>query len=280
MENILQLSQILLNGTQRNSKIGGWEWDVETQTMFWTDGMYRIHDIQPSEISPGPITQDEWSIECYDPADRAVILEAFRNCIENGQAYDLEFPFTTVKRRRRIWIRTIAEPIRKNGVIVKVLGNLMDISDRKQAEEDFRDTEQRLVEVQKLAKLGHYVLDINKDCWTSSTELNRIFGIDDTYKKDIAGWLQIIHPDHLEKISKYYQNNVLTKHQKFDKEYIITNRKTGRKKWVHGLGYLRFDENNNPTEIFGTIQDISERKQAEAALKESAEKFDNLFNNI
>ncbi len=130
----LQRSEGLLKATQRLTKVGGWEWDLENQTIFWTEEVYRIHDIQPSEIPTGSLKHIKQSLECYDPVDRPVIQEAFINCVEKGQSYDLEFPFTTVKGKR-IWIRTIAEPIRENGVVVRAIGNLMDISDLKQADE-------------------------------------------------------------------------------------------------------------------------------------------------
>jgi PAS domain S-box-containing protein len=136
-EKILQRSEALLNATQQLSKVGGWEWDVETQTMFWTDEVYRIHDFQPSEFKSGSIEHIEQSIECYDPSDRPVIMEAFRNCAENGQVYDLEFPFTTSMGRKR-WIRTVAKPVLKDKRIVKVIGNIMDITERKQAEDELQ----------------------------------------------------------------------------------------------------------------------------------------------
>ncbi len=65
-------------------------------------------------------------------------------------------------------------------------------------------------------------------------------------------------------VTAYLQDTVLEKHERFNKEYKIVDMKTGQEKWVHGLGGLRFDENNNPIEMFGTIQDITDRKQAEA----------------
>ena len=139
----------------------------------------------------------------------------------------------------------------------------LDITRRRQAEESLRKSEERLIEAQQVAKLGHYVLDIKSGYWTNSAGLDDIFGTDENYKKDADGWLQIIYPDSRETMLNYFQNNILGQRQKFDKEYKIINIKTGQNKWVHGLGALKYDEYNNPFELFGTIQDITERKQAE-----------------
>jgi len=133
-EGQLRRSEALLNAAQRLAKVGGWEWDVDKQTMFWTDEVYRIHDFQPSEFIPGAEEHIKQSLECYDPEDRPVISDAFRRCAEEGLAYDLEFPFTTAKGRRK-WIRTLAEPVIEDDRIVRVVGNIMDITEHKRVAE-------------------------------------------------------------------------------------------------------------------------------------------------
>jgi hypothetical protein len=72
-------SEELLNATQRLSKVGGWEWNVEKQTMFWTEETYRIHDFVQGELVPGSPELIEKSLACYDPADRPLIHNAFLN---------------------------------------------------------------------------------------------------------------------------------------------------------------------------------------------------------
>ncbi len=74
-------------------------------------------------------------------------------------------------------------------------------------------------------------------------------------------------------MSNYFQNDILIQHKKFDKEYKIINITSGQEKWVHGLGSLKFDDNRKPVELFGTIQDVTERKKAEDVLKESRERM-------
>jgi PAS domain S-box-containing protein len=138
-----------------------------------------------------------------------------------------------------------------------------DITERKKAEENVKESERKLSESQKIAKLGHYVFDIKTGIWTSSDTLDDIFGIDRNYKRDINGWLNIVHTDYRETMLNYLQDNVLTQHQKFDKEYKIINIKSGQEKWVHGLGNLKFSNNSHPIEMFGTIHDITERKKLE-----------------
>jgi len=148
----LQRNEWLLLATQRLAKIGGWELDLENSVTFWTDQVYRIHDMNPGDFS----SIDEaiqLSLECYHPDDRAAVMESFKKCVELGQPYDQEFPFTTTKGRK-IWIRTIASPVVENGKIVKVVGYLMDISDQKRGEQEKLLLERQVQHAQKLESLG------------------------------------------------------------------------------------------------------------------------------
>jgi len=151
---------------------------------------------------------------------------------------------------------------------------------RKLAEEALKDSEDKLIEAQQLAKIGYYDFDIKTGYWTNSAELDDIFGINEKFTKNITGWQQIIHPDSREKMLNYLQDNILSQHQKFDIEYNIISIRTGQEKWVHGLGSLIFDENGNPVKMFGTIQDITERKQAEGALRESEKRFRDISHSL
>ena len=142
-ESALRRSEALLNATQRLSKVGGWEWNVEKQTMFWTEEAYRIHDFVQGELVPGTPEHIEKSLACYEPTDRPAILQAFQRCAEFGEPYDLELPFNTALGRR-LWIRTTACPVYDNGRIVSVIGNIMDMSEHKKDQEQLIESERRL----------------------------------------------------------------------------------------------------------------------------------------
>jgi len=133
-EKKLLANRALLIAVQELTHVGGWEWDVATQTVTWTEETYRIHGLSPGkfpEMSPAYIDS---SLCCYDPEDRPIILAAFNRCVEQGEAYDLEFPFTAVNGRR-LYIRTIGKPIWDGNRIVMVRGNIADITKRRIKEE-------------------------------------------------------------------------------------------------------------------------------------------------
>ncbi|MDH3890841.1 MAG: PAS domain S-box protein [candidate division Zixibacteria bacterium] len=135
--------------------------------------------------------------------------------------------------------------------------------ERVRADRALIERDYTLRESQQVASLGSYDLDVAQGKWTSSDVLNTVFGIEADYKKDIDGWLQIVHPDYREELLSYLTEEVLNKHNSFDRQYRIVRRNDGKVRWVHGMGKLEFDSEGNAIRMIGTIQDITERKQAE-----------------
>ncbi len=158
---------------------------------------------------------------------------------------------------------TYSPYVGKDNEVKGFVVNARNITDRKKAEEELINSNFWLEESQRVSNIGSYILDIPNNTWSSSNILDDIFGITDTYEQDTAGWINIIHPEQKEEMLSYFQNEVLEKHVPFNKEYRIVRISDGEERWVHGLGELSLDENNNPVKMLGTIQDITERKQAE-----------------
>ena len=130
-------------------------------------------------------------------------------------------------------------------------------------EDRLLDSEEWLLESQRLAQLGHYVYDVEADSWTSSEILDQVLGIGPGYVRDFTGWLDIVHSDDRERMSDYFFNEVVGGARPFDTEYRIKRIEDGAVRWVHGLGRLVCDPGGRPTTLFGTIQDVSDRKARE-----------------
>ena len=136
------------------------------------------------------------------------------------------------------------------------------------AAETLRESEYRLKQAQQVAKLGHYKLDVHSGDWTSSEMLDDLFGIDASYPRNLAGWAQLVHSDDRKDTLAYFLNHVVMGKQPFDREYRIVRVRDGAVHWVHGLGQIRCNDAGEVMEMFGVIQDITERKLADAALRE------------
>jgi len=130
------------------AKVGGWEFDVETQEQLWTEEVYRIHEV---DMTYKP-TVDR-GIEFYAPASRPIIARVVQRAIEYGEPYDVELEFITAKGNHR-WVHAIGEAYQVHGKTITVSGMFQDITGRKEAEEHI----QRLAYFDVLTGLPNRVL--------------------------------------------------------------------------------------------------------------------------
>ncbi len=148
-----------------------------------------------------------------------------------------------------------------------------DISLRKQFETALRESEKVLKESQKIAGLGSYKLDFITGTWECTEILDTIFGIDPSFEKTVDGWTKLIHPQWQSMMTEYLQKNIITKKEKFDKEYKIIRWADKKELWIHGLGELFFDEDGTLHYMTGTILDITNRKEAEITIQKQNEEL-------
>jgi signal transduction histidine kinase/CheY-like chemotaxis protein len=143
------------------------------------------------------------------------------------------------------------------------LNFILDITERKQAENDLKDSEYFFKESQRSAKIGSFKYDFTSDYWKPSDILRSILGIDESYNSNFQGWVDLVHPDDREMMVQYVGDEVIAKRKPFSKEYRITRKNDGETRWVNGLGEVKCDGTDKVVTLIGTIQDITERKSAE-----------------
>lgn len=135
-----------------------------------------------------------------------------------------------------------------------------------------RDNQDRLKEAEAVAHLGHYEIDVDQGTAIWSDETFRIFGIDpSTGEPTLETYRELIHPEDQEKVYQLFEECIQSG-QSFDLEYRIRTPEGGIRH-VHSLWRVGRDKQGRVNRFFGTIQDITEQKQAEEALRVSEEKY-------
>ena len=152
IERAYQTSKQLLNASQAIAKLGGWELDLITKELFWTDETYRIHDTSPDQFNP---TLDA-GIEYFLPESRKIMEDALKAAIEYGQPYDLELEKLTTLGRR-IDVRTTCEVTMHEGKAIRLTGVFQDITQQKSERLALLATYDKLEKSNRLLEhIAHY----------------------------------------------------------------------------------------------------------------------------
>lgn len=141
-----------------------------------------------------------------------------------------------------------------------------------QVKERLCHSETRLREAQRLAQIGDWELDLRTNVLFWADEIYRIFEVDPaTFQASYEGFLNLVHPDDREMVHRVYSDSIGQR-----TPYGITHRllmQDGRIKVVHERGVTHYLPDGTPARSVGTVQDITERKQAEGALRVSQERL-------
>jgi PAS domain S-box-containing protein len=133
-EQRLRASEAFLDRASRVAGVGAWQYDLDPQLITWSAQMYRIHEVEP-DFQP----VIDKALGFYPPDARREIERALAAAIDTGQGWDIEVRLNTGKGRQ-IWVRIVGEAQFENGHPLRLVGSMQDITERKRAELELRET--------------------------------------------------------------------------------------------------------------------------------------------
>jgi PAS domain S-box-containing protein len=259
----LRRSEAYLAEAQRLSHTGSFGWNVGRREIYWSEETFRIFEYEPK-----PRVTLEQILERTHPEDRSRHQEILERVSREKTEFDFEhrllMPDNSVK-----YLHVVGRPSEDSSDGLQFIGAVTDITERKRTEEALRRSENYLAEAQRLTRTGSFVWEVTrKESLYFSDEWYRIYEFDPaegrpnwgkrlarTHPADRAHWAGTIDRAIRDKTDYEMEFRLLLPDQRI--------------KFVHSIGHPLMNSAGDLVQFVGITTDITERKQAQAALRRS-----------
>jgi diguanylate cyclase len=260
----LAASMTALQEAQRLGQVGSWDWDVGTDTVTWSDELYRIMGYDPE--SPAPSFAEHSAR--FAPESLARLQDAMSHTTRTGDAYTVELEIRRPDGQRA-WILAHGEVERDSaGNDVRLRGTAQDITERIRIETDLRKTQDFLARTGALAGVGGWEVDILSGTTVWSDEVCRIHGVEPGFVPALDEALAFYAPKSLPVVRAAVQT-AMAGGPGFDLELEIV-RRDGQSRFVRTVGMVDFAD-GQPVRLSGAFQDVTEHHTLSQKLAEQHE---------
>jgi PAS domain S-box-containing protein len=295
-EHVLRRSDGYLTETQRLNRIGSWAFTLPSRKPhYWSDELFRIWGFDPQEGAP----DDQAMLQRVHPDDRDNVRQFLELLLEGSITSDAEgghrivLPDGTVK-----YLHGVVHPVfDEAGHVVEYVGSVLDVTERKRAEQVLRRSEAYLGEAERLSHTGSWALDpVSGKMIYYSEGMFRIMGLEPTL--DPPDWdtiLRRVHPEDIPPIIEGIELTVAASKKHWtimdqttgslglqDPRFAVVGNELrdptrgaadafeyrivlpdGSLKYVRSYGHPIVDKTGKFGEFFGTAIDVTELKKAE-----------------
>jgi diguanylate cyclase (GGDEF)-like protein/PAS domain S-box-containing protein len=248
----LQRSQELLDQTNRLAGVGGWEMDLLTQCIVWSEETCRIHGVEP-----GYVPDLTHAIEFYPPEARPVIEAAAARAATDGIPWDVELPLIRVNGER-IWVRATGTAEIKDGKAVRLFGAFQDISERVAARRALELAHERVTLATQSGGIGvwEYYPTTGELLW--DPRMYELYGVPPGQSTVYETWSTSLHPDDRQE-SEARLAEALAGGRPYDIEFRI-RAANGKQRHIRGTARITRDQGGNPLRMTGVNWDVTESK--------------------
>jgi PAS domain S-box-containing protein/putative nucleotidyltransferase with HDIG domain len=257
-----------LNEAQHIAKIGSWEWNLQTNNVWWSDETYRIFGVTQQDYVPG----FEVNGKFIHPDDLTKYFKAFEHSLQTGEPLDLDVRLVVSNGSLKYCLATGQVIYDDSDQPVRFVGTLIDITERKRAEKALQESEQKYRSIFENAVEGIF----------QTTPEGRFLSINQSFAR-LTGYLspeELI--EHVTDLGHQLYVNSEDREQfrrLIEERGIVEGyeaqqyRKDGSTIWVSINARSVYDEHGAILYYEGTFEDITKRKQAEESLQRTMEKL-------
>ncbi len=273
-EQQLQASQVRLAEAQALAHMGHWDYRTFGDDLFVSDEFSRIYGFKPQDPSP------TWAdlIERIHPDDRQHITHTLSSVDSEAVGAEHRIIWPNGEERH---VQAVARKRIKNNRVEATFGILLDITDRRRAEDARRlsqqaliESEARMAEAQALAHMGHWILDYKTKQFTCSDEFYRLYGHKPgAFPPHFKTFNEQIHPEDRERI----ETSLTRVRSRPISENFRIIRPDGEICYLRASAIPFYSGGKEIERVFGISIDVTEQTKTELALQASQELVSTAF---
>lgn len=274
--NALRESEQRLADVQRVGKIGCFTFNLTTGLWSGTDMLYPILGIEEKR----EYSVEEW-VEIIHPDHRDSLAKYQQSILEQKAPFDKDYLIIRQSDGETRWVHSLGElQFDDAGNAISMIGTTRDVTEAKNAEEKLRNTQKLLLKTESLAQVGSWKWDLatNKVDW--SPEMYRIYQYDPVEYSEMSFSLAMArtHPDDVKSIEEFVQRAIETG-KTSSIEYRIVYPDNSMRYLESEIEILE-DTKGEKTHMIGYIQDITDKKLVEEALRNQNDYMNNVINSL
>ncbi|MCP4750722.1 MAG: PAS domain-containing protein [Proteobacteria bacterium] len=266
-EKALAESEKSLAEAQKIARIGNWSWDIVTDTLQWSDEIFRIFNVQPQEFE----ATYEAFLNFVHPDDRKNVRQVVEAAFFRKDPYDIEHRIILKNGIERQVHEQGEVTFDQSGQPIRMIGIVQDITERYQSEQRFKLAAEAMSDL-------IYEWDMRDDSLRWFGDIDTALGYGQgEFPHSLDAWTGRIHSEDMARLADAVRHH-RTSTDPISYEYKIL-RKDGS--WISwsDYGVPVLDSHGNPCKWIGACTDITDRKKAEQELIESEERYRVLFTN-
>lgn len=251
------------------AELATWDWNLLSDRVIWNEQHYRLLGIAPPQQNM-PNRSSTSFLQFVVPEDQPLVQDQMRQAITATGMYQAEFRIIRADTGEQRWMSGYGRVIEtRDGQATRMSGVMYDSTDRHQAEDTLRASEERLRLAAQAANFGTYDYDLHTDQLIWSPLLKAIHGLPVDTEVRFDQLSELIHPDDraqvLQKFAQFLSPNGPDSYRH---EFRI-QRLDGSTRWLLDQGRVFYSgegQNRKADRAIGVALDVTERKRAEAIL--------------
>ncbi len=268
-EKALRESEKNLRDAQRLTHIGSWQWTVATDTVQWSEELYRIHGRDPNLAAPSYAEL----ASCYTPESWARLNAAVTRALQSGESYGLDLEIVRSDGTIRLTTSWAEADYDAGGKIIGLHGTVQDVTEQKRIEAALSESEAKYRTLFETMAQGVIYQDASGEVISANPAAQRILGLTLDKLQNMTsvgpGW-KIVHEDGSAFPEETFPGMIALSTGKEIRNVLmgIYNPHLGEHRWISIYAMPQFRPGEDvPYQAYNTLEDITERKRAEDKVK-------------